>query len=76
MATLLEPDEREAQVVGGVADEVVRALPVERDEDDVARDAGIEAEGGEGGRQGLAALLHLDREDAGLLRERTQRGRT
>ena len=71
-ASGLEPDEREVEIDDGVADQVVRSVR-QRDEDLAAVDDDLRASGSEGRGQPVGALVDLDREGPGVLRERPER---
>ncbi len=72
-ATLLDAHERQSKLGDRVAHEVPRPVVGEIDEDDPAIDRRLEAGADQGVGERRGAVLDLDREPAGPLRERRQR---
>ena len=71
MTALLDTDEREPQVDDRVADEVVGPFAVERHEHEPAVLDDLQPLALQGAGQPFATFLDLDRQHAGVLRERS-----
>ena len=75
VAALLDPDQGQAEVDNGIADDVVGHLALQGDEHQPAVRDDREPAPGQRAGQLLAAFFDFDREDAGVLGERAERCR-